>query len=195
MTYLECVDYIHSIPKFTKKTELSNTIRLLDMLGIDRMDSRVIHVAGTNGKGSTCAFLAKILEEAGYQTALFTSPHLIDLEERIQINQVPIARDEFCTACEKVKEISEKMVKEGYCHPAYFEFLFGLRVQIWRNISLGWELRVHKLLHQGTHLYGDPWYIPGFGTDGSLFSGAFSVSYTLPLQRTSKKSTISEMEN
>lgn len=126
MTYLECVDYIHSIPKFTKKTELSNTIRLLDMLGIDRMGSRVIHVAGTNGKGSTCAFLAKILEEAGYKTALFTSPHLIDLEERIQINQVPIARDEFCTACEKVKEISEKMVKEGYCHPAYFEFLFGM---------------------------------------------------------------------
>ena len=86
-------------------------------------------------------------------------------------------------------------VPSQHATAGYFEFLFGLRVQIWRNISLGWELRVHKLLHQGTHLYGDPWYIPGFGTDGSLFSGAFSVSYTLPLQRTSKKSTISEMEN
>ena len=86
-------------------------------------------------------------------------------------------------------------VPSQHATAGYFEFLFGLRVQIWRNISLGWELRVHKLLHQGTHLYGDPWYIPGFGTDGSLFSGAFSVSYTLPLQRTSKKSTISEREN
>ena len=86
-------------------------------------------------------------------------------------------------------------VPSQHATAGYFEFLFGLRVQIWRNISLGWELRVHKLLHQGTHLYGDPWYIPGFGTDGSLFSGAFSVSYTLPFQRTSKKSTISEMEN
>lgn len=126
MTYLECVEYINSIPKFTKKTELSNTIKLLDMLGIDRMRTGILHVAGTNGKGSVCAFLAKILEEAGYKTALFTSPHLVDLEERIQINQIPVSKKAFCIACEAVKEISQKMVQEGYRHPAYFEFLFGM---------------------------------------------------------------------
>lgn len=86
-------------------------------------------------------------------------------------------------------------VPSQHATAGYFEFLFGLRVQIWRNISLGWELRVHKLLHQGAHPYGDPWYIPGFGTEGSLFSGAFSVSYTLPLQRGAKKTVLPEMEN
>lgn len=86
-------------------------------------------------------------------------------------------------------------VPSQHATAGYLEFLFGLRVQIWRNISLGWELRVHKLLHQGSHIYGDPWYIPGFGTEGSLFSGAFSVSYTLPLQRSSKKSPPLAVDN
>ena len=126
MNYLECVEYINSIPRFTKKTELSNTVKLLDMLGIDRGRSGIIHVAGTNGKGSVCTFLAGILEEAGYKTALFISPHLMDLEERIQIDGIPVSREEFCIACETVKEISEQMVQEGYLHPAYFEFLFGM---------------------------------------------------------------------
>lgn len=126
MTYLECVEYINSIPKFTKKTELSNTERLFDKLGIDRKGSKIIHVAGTNGKGSVCTFMARILEEAGYKTALFISPHLVDLEERIQIDGKPISREDFCIACETVKEISKQMVEEGYQHPAYFEFLFGM---------------------------------------------------------------------
>ena len=92
MNYLECVEYINFIPRFTKKTELSNTVKLLDMLGIDRGRSGIIHVAGTNGKGSVCTFLAGILEEAGYKTALFISPHLMDLEERIQIDGIPVSR-------------------------------------------------------------------------------------------------------
>lgn len=124
--YRECVEYINSIPKFTKKTELSNTIRLLDMLGVDRAMSGVIHVAGTNGKGSVCIYIAGILEEAGYKAALFTSPHLVALEERIQIDHQVISQEDFCMAFEKVKRVSEQMVQDGYFHPAYFEFLFGM---------------------------------------------------------------------
>lgn len=67
----------------------------------------------------------------------------------------------------------------------YGEALIGLRVQIVSSISLGWEIKWHKILHQGTHAYGDPWYVPGFGTRGTSFSGAFSISYTLPLHKTS----------
>lgn len=69
----------------------------------------------------------------------------------------------------------------------YFEFLFGLRVQMWRNFSLGWEVKGHSVLHQGKHSMGDPWYIPGYGTKSSIFSGAISLSYTLPLGK--KEST------
>lgn len=126
MTYHECIEYINSIPKFTKKTELSNTVRMLEILGIDRNMPGIIHVAGTNGKGSVCTYIAGILEEAGYRVALFTSPHLVDLEERIQINHNQVSKEEFRMACEEVCHISRKMEQEGYLHPAYFEFLFGM---------------------------------------------------------------------
>ncbi len=85
-------------------------------------------------------------------------------------------------------ESTSLSVPSQHATAGYLEFLFGLRVKIWRDISLGWELRVHKMLHQGAHPYGDPWYVPGFGTKGSLFSGAFSISYTLPLTRKGGKS-------
>ena len=133
MTYQECVTYINSIPKFTKKTELSNTEKLLDILGIERTIKGVIHVAGTNGKGSVCVCLSRILQEAGYKVGLFTSPHLIVLEERIQINQQQISKETFCMACEKVKQASEQMVQKGYLHPAYFEFLFGMAMFLFRK--------------------------------------------------------------
>lgn len=76
----------------------------------------------------------------------------------------------------------------------YLEVLFGLRVRIWRDISLGWEIRMHRVLHQGAHQHGDPWYVPGYGTDGSTFSGAFSISYTLPLSRSPKPAAAADVE-
>ncbi len=63
----------------------------------------------------------------------------------------------------------------------YAEFLVGLKVMIVKNFYLGWELKAHALLHKGSHLNGNPWYIPGYGTDPSLFTGSFSLSYRLPL--------------
>lgn len=83
-------------------------------------------------------------------------------------------------------ETTSLSVPSQHATVGYFEFLVGIRVNIWRNISLGWEARMHKVLHQGTHTMGDPWYIPGYGTKGSLFSAAFSVSYTLPLNGSDK---------
>ena len=67
------------------------------------------------------------------------------------------------------------------CTVGYFEFLFGIRVKIISNFSLGWEVKVHGLANQGKQQYGRPWYIPGYGTRGSMFSATFSLSYTLPL--------------
>lgn len=65
----------------------------------------------------------------------------------------------------------------------YFEAAVGLKVMIVKNIYLGWDIRMHKILHQSKLQYGDPWYVPGFGTRTSTFSASFSVSYTLPLAR------------
>ncbi len=68
----------------------------------------------------------------------------------------------------------------------YAEFLVGLKVMIAKNFYLGWELKAHTLLHKGSHKNGDPWYIPGYGTDPSLFTGSFSLSYRLPLAKKSE---------
>lgn len=65
----------------------------------------------------------------------------------------------------------------------YFEFLAGVRVDIWKNISLGWSVKYHTILHEGAAHYGKPMYIPGYGKRGGSFTGSFSISYTLPLNK------------
>lgn len=69
----------------------------------------------------------------------------------------------------------------------YFEVALGLRVMIASNIALGWEVKVHNIIHSSKAEYGDAWYVPGFGTRGSLFTGALSISYTLPFPESKRK--------
>ena len=76
MTYSEAVDYILDIPKFTKKNDAAHTKAFLKTLGDPQRKMRIIHVAGTNGKGSVCTMLASILQEAGYKTGLYTSARI-----------------------------------------------------------------------------------------------------------------------
>ena len=87
-TYDEAVNYIEDIPKFTTKNKLEHTRKCLDMLDSPDKDRKIIHVAGTNGKGSVCAFLSTMLEAHGFRCGLFTSPHLVKINERFQINEV-----------------------------------------------------------------------------------------------------------
>ena len=77
MTYEEAAAYISEVPKFTKKNAPENTLEMLQRLGHPEENFRIIHVAGTNGKGSVCAFISSVLQKAGYRTGLFTSPHLV----------------------------------------------------------------------------------------------------------------------
>lgn len=72
----------------------------------------------------------------------------------------------------------------------YLEVGVGLKVMIATHVYLGWEVKAHAILHRGKATYGNPWYIPGYGTDGSLFSGSFSVSYTLPFHGFRKRSRV-----
>ncbi len=94
-TYEETVNGILEIPKFTSKNTLDHTREFLSRLGNPQKRFKVIHVAGSNGKGSVCAFLASVLQQAGKKTGLFTSPHLVNMEERFQINGRPCNRQEF----------------------------------------------------------------------------------------------------
>lgn len=124
--YEKAAEYIGEMPKFTKKHTAEHTREFIRRLGDPCHDKKIIHVAGTNGKGSVCAYMQAILLSEGKRTGLFTSPHLIKLNERIRINDQCISDEEFADVFRQVKAVVEDMEKEGISHPSYFEFLYGM---------------------------------------------------------------------
>lgn len=132
-TYEEAVAYIENIPKFTTKNKLEHTRKCLDLLGSPDKDRKIIHVAGTNGKGSVCAFLSSMLEQGGFRCGLFTSPHLVKINERFQINEVMISDQRFTEAFTEVKNLADRLVEEGDYHPTYFEFLFLMGMIVFKR--------------------------------------------------------------
>lgn len=125
-TYEEAAAYIEEIPKFTKKHTLEHTKTFLKRLGNPAADRKIVHVAGTNGKGSVCAYLQAILMAEGKRTGFFTSPHLVSVNERIRVDNIQIDNETFLKVFRKVLKIVRQMVEEGIEHPSYFEFLFGM---------------------------------------------------------------------
>lgn len=136
MTYKEAEAYINSVPKFTSKNKPENTMELIRRLGHPERHMKVIHVAGTNGKGSVCAFLSSMLTEGGKRTGLFTSPHLVKINERFQINNEPVSDEIFLDAYERVMKLVEEMQKDGFYHPAYFELLFAIGMVIFEKAQV-----------------------------------------------------------
>ena len=125
-TYEEAAAYIEEIPKFTKKHTLEHTKLFLKRLGNPAVDRKIVHVAGTNGKGSVCAYLQAILMAEGKRTGFFTSPHLVSVNERIRVDNIQIDNETFLKVFRKVLKIVRQMVEDGIEHPSYFEFLFGM---------------------------------------------------------------------
>ena len=125
-TYAEAAAYIEEIPKFTKKHTLEHTKTFLKRLGNPAADRKIVHVAGTNGKGSVCAYLQAILMAEGKRTGFFTSPHLVSVNERIRVDNIQIDNETFLKVFRKVLKIVRQMVEDGIEHPSYFEFLFGM---------------------------------------------------------------------
>ena len=136
MTYKEAEAYINSVPKFTSKNKPENTMELIRRLGHPERHMKVIHVAGTNGKGSVCAFLSSMLTEGGKRTGLSTSPHLVKINERFQINNEPVSDEIFLDAYERVMKLVEEMQKDGFYHPAYFELLFAIGMVIFEKAQV-----------------------------------------------------------
>lgn len=133
MTYEQMEAEIAAVPKFGAKASLSNLTKYLDRMNHPERNLRVIHIAGTNGKGSVCAFLDAILREAGYKTALFTSPHLIYLNERFRMNGKCCEDGELISAWTRVKEEMAVGQKEGLQPLTYFEILFLMGLLIFQE--------------------------------------------------------------
>ncbi len=136
MRYDEIVTYIDEIPKFTSKNPLDHTKQLLALLGNPQNRMKVIHVAGTNGKGSVCAYLDSMLRTGGYHVGLFTSPHLVRINERFKIDGQMISDAEFVEAFEQIQEIIRKAGEQGLDHPSYFETLFLMGMVVFEKAGV-----------------------------------------------------------
>ena len=122
----EAIRWINGARWKGEKNGLANTRALLDALGNpEKRMGRVIHVAGTNGKGSTCAMIERALRECGLKTGLFTSPYLCRFQERIRLNGAPIPDDALTDVCARVREKAEKLAENGICATT-FELLTAI---------------------------------------------------------------------
>ncbi len=126
MTYSEALSYIHSLNRFGIKPGLKRITTLLRLLGNPQDDLAVIHVAGTNGKGSTATALSRIMQVAGYQTGLFISPFVVEFCERIQINQTYIPKKDLARWTEKIVPLAERVGAQLGDAVTEFEFITAL---------------------------------------------------------------------
>lgn len=126
MNYEQAIDFIHSTYKFGSKLGLENIKRLTELLGNPQNNYKIIHIAGTNGKGSTSNMIHDVIMSSGYKAGLFISPYLEEFTERIQINKVYIDEDSLARITTIVKEKIDIMLAEGYNHPTEFEVVTAI---------------------------------------------------------------------
>ena len=134
-SYEQAVEYIFNVPRFTKKNTMADTKAFLEKLGNPDLGLRIIHVAGTNGKGSVCAYMRNILEAAGKRVAVFTSPHLVDVRERFMIDGEMISKKAFYEAFQIIYNLlnwEELEAGEGY-HPTFFEYMFFIAMLVFKE--------------------------------------------------------------
>lgn len=129
MNYEEALNYIHGTLKFGSKLGLHNITDLLDLMGNPHKKLKYVHVAGTNGKGSTVAFTSSILMEAGYRVGIYTSPYIQRFTERMKVNQEEISEQELCRITEYVKSKVDILLEQGRNHPTEFEIVTAIGFQ------------------------------------------------------------------
>lgn len=129
MNYEEAMQYIHGTLKFGSKLGLENIARLLDLMGNPHKKLKFVHVAGTNGKGSTTAFISQILIESGYKTGTFTSPYIQRFTERIKIDNIEIRPEDLTEIVKFVKTKVDLMLDMGFNHPTEFEIITAVALE------------------------------------------------------------------
>lgn len=126
MNYDEAIQFVHSTNKFGSKLGLENITKLTELLGNPQDSYKIIHVAGTNGKGSISNMIYNVLLASGYKTGLFTSPYLEEFTEMIQSNKQQIDKESFGSITSIIKDKIDIMIGEGYSHPTEFEIMTAI---------------------------------------------------------------------
>ncbi|MGL5615516.1 MAG: bifunctional folylpolyglutamate synthase/dihydrofolate synthase [Sarcina sp.] len=126
MNHGEAMNFIASTSRFGMNFGLSRVEKMLELLGNPQNKIKCIHVAGTNGKGSTTAMITEILKEEGYTVGMYTSPYLEEFEERIQINGKNIPKEKLVNLIEKIKKVSDETIKAGFDNPTQFEIITAI---------------------------------------------------------------------
>src|SRR5579872_5999551 len=160
MNYDESVRFLYSLGNEMKavRYDLLRIRVLLEALGNPHLRGRFVHVAGTNGKGSTCAMIESGLRAAGLRTGLFTSPHLVEPTERIRIDGCPVSAMQFTAAFDRVHLCAEQLLNEGAIdfHPTYFETVTAMAFLLFQDqkteavvleVGLGGRLDATNVVH------------------------------------------------
>lgn len=130
MTYTEAIDWLYSTQSFGIKLGLENPSRLLrEFLAFPKHSTKVIQVAGTNGKGSTCAFIDSLARATSARSGLFTSPHLVSYRERIQVNGQQMPEADIANGLSELREL----VSDWEHHPTFFELTLALAMRYFRE--------------------------------------------------------------
>lgn len=140
-SYEDTLNYLYStLPMFSRlgkeaiKKDLTNILRLCEALGNPQEQFRSIHIAGTNGKGSTSHMLAAVLQHAGYKVGLYTSPHLIDFRERIKVNGVPVAREWVVDFVTRQQALLDEVA------PSFFETTVAMAFQAFKDAAVDFAI-------------------------------------------------------
>jgi dihydrofolate synthase/folylpolyglutamate synthase len=141
MNYQETLDWLFGLEARGIKFGLSNISELLGRMGDPHREYRSVHVAGTNGKGSVCALVASVLMRAGYKVGLYTSPHILDFGERVQVNGFPLAEKEMLRLAEEVKVHSDSMASESpEKRMTFFELTTAMAFQRFAEEEVDWAV-------------------------------------------------------
>ena len=140
MNYPDSVRFLYSLGNETRSSRLGleRMTALVEALGSPHRAGRFVHVAGTNGKGSICAMIESGLRAAGLRTALYTSPHLVEPTERIQIGGRPVSAEQFVAAFDRVHQGAEQLLRDGVIgeHPTYFETVTAMAFVLFRDLAV-----------------------------------------------------------
>ena len=153
MTYEEAMEFIQNTNKFGSVLGLDNIKELLKRLGNPQETLKVVHIAGTNGKGSILAYLASVFRESGYRAGRYVSPASFAYEERFRINEENISKENLCFYMEKLKEVSEKMVQDGMdsLMKGRTTFVIAHRLSTIKNSDVIMVLDQGRIIERGNH--------------------------------------------
>ena len=139
MNYKNCIDWLYSFEKFGIKLGLERIKHICNKLGNPQNSYKIIHIGGTNGKGSVCKFLESILVNSGYKVGTYTSPHLQRFSERFVVNKEEISELDTVNLIEKIKPIIEEMIMDKNI-PTFFEIITAIAFQYFKDKNIDYAL-------------------------------------------------------